>query len=109
MSKIMQLAGRWRTANYEEREEARAALLAAVQELGRDAARYRWLREACGATPSHPPAATLQSGAGWQVRYEWYGDRFKPFTTYRMDALDQAVDAAIAACEVGQCETPHVH
>jgi len=33
MSNIMKLAGRWRTANYEEREETRAELEVAVAAL----------------------------------------------------------------------------
>lgn len=46
---IMKLADAYATqmihAHYHPTREARAALLKAVEELARDAARYRWLRE----------------------------------------------------------------
>ena len=45
VNEIMKLAGRWRTANYAEREEARAALETALRDVVQDAARYRWLRD----------------------------------------------------------------
>lgn len=60
-----------------------------------DAGRYRWLREASGATPCYAPTATLQNGAGWEVRYEIFGDRFKPCFTYRQLDLDSAIDTAM--------------
>lgn len=48
MSKIMELADAYAEKLYlrQERHETRAALAAEVEKLERDAARYRWLKEA---------------------------------------------------------------
>ena len=64
--------------------------------LKADAERYRWLRDASGRTPDYAPTATLSNGGGWEVRYEFHGDRLKPTILY-VDGrhLDAAIDAAM--------------
>jgi hypothetical protein len=61
VNEIMKLAGRWRTANYAEREEARADLQAAVETVAAELAKkdaeitelkqmlMRWLNDALSA------------------------------------------------------------
>jgi hypothetical protein len=80
---------------YKEWESAFGEVRAEVESLRKDAERYRWLRDVSNTTTSHAPTATLQNGAGWQVRYEFCGDRFKPYMTYRMEELDVAIDTAM--------------
>lgn len=76
---------------------ARAALHTALVNVVKDAERYQWLRKASNTTPCYAPTPSSQPGAGWQVRYEWYGDRHKPTVVYQSVELDSAIDAEMKA------------